>query len=344
MNKTKIEWTDFSTTPFKAKHRPFEGTECPRCKWPSRLAAKPFNFCVRISDGCSHCYAATMTHRWGGPDYAAGMLKCLEPVLVEKELQAILKFKGPAGTRIFPFDMTDIFLDFWPDEFRDKFFAVVRLRPDLTFQILTKRADLAFEHLSFTKGKDNVLVRQIHAAQAMEKPKGFTAPDSSDWPLPNVHLGVSVEDQKTADERIPWLLKAPAAKRFVSYEPALAAVDFAPWLPVKPFHFSDCCCLDCMERRAAQDYPSETRYLDQIIIGGESGPNACPFDIQWARDVIAQCKAADVKVFCKQLGSRPVRHVPNDLASPYRSLRLKDRKGGDMSEWPEDLRVRELPA
>ena len=139
------------------------------------------------------------------------------------------------------------------------------------------------------------------------------------WPLPNVWLGVSVENQATADERIPLLLQTPAKKRFISYEPALSAVDFARLFA--------------------------TLGIDQLIIGGESGPGSRPFDIQWARDTIAQCKAAGVACFVKQLGARPYAMVqPDGYEKPYRTEpELADRKGGDMAEWPEDLRVREFP-
>lgn len=108
------------------------------------------------------------------------------------------------------------------------------------------------------------------------------------WPLPNVGLGVSVEDQATADARIPLLLQTPAAMRFVSYEPALGPVDFAEgghgWL------FVD-------ELANGQ----RTR-LDWIITGGESGPNARPMHPDWVRSVRDQCAAAGVAYFFKQHG------------------------------------------
>ena len=142
-------------------------------------------------------------------------------------------------------------------------------------------------------------------------------------------LGVSVEDQATADERIPLLLQTPATVRWVSYEPALAPVDFSPW-------FS----------RAG---------LDFIVIGGESGPGARPFDLAWARSVIAQCREAGVPVFLKQIGACPFDSdnkwitrgggVVIPVASEWSiHERLRDRKGGDPTEWPEDVRVREFPA
>lgn len=176
-----------------------------------------------------------------------------------------------------------------------------------------------------------------------------------EWPLRNCHLGVSVEDQKTADERIPLLLQTPAAKRFVSYEPALGPVDFHPFLWSPHWEVQE----SAEESRHREDCPCNGTgfmppMINQIIVGGESGPGARPFDIQWARQTITQCKAAGVKGFVKQMGSSPcfegsmnglgfgnwaMETRPPDKRT---FLRLKDRKGGDMDRWPEDLRIREL--
>jgi protein gp37 len=129
-------------------------------------------------------------------------------------------------------------------------------------------------------------------------------------PVPdNVWMGCSVEDQRWADERIPMLLEIMAKVRFLSYEPALSNVDLTRYL---------------------QD-------LHWIICGGESGTNGInPFELDWARSTIAQCRAAGVACFIKQLGSIP---TENGVYIP-----LHDRKGGDWTEWPEDLRVRQFPA
>jgi protein gp37 len=142
-------------------------------------------------------------------------------------------------------------------------------------------------------------------------------------PLDNVWLGVSVEDQATANKRIPELLRTPAAVRFVSYEPALAGVDFRPWLPVETIGGVE----------------MET-WLDWIIVGGESGPGVRPFDLEWARETIRQCKAAGVAVFVKQLGARPVQTAAGCLQT---SWPITDPKGGNWDEWPMDLRIREFP-
>ena len=149
-------------------------------------------------------------------------------------------------------------------------------------------------------------------------------------------LGVSVEDQATAEKRIPWLLDSPAAVRFVSYEPALGPVDFTNLDVMQhwdlPYHkHAPTIRLDAL--RGHWKGPDDIiTGLDWVIVGGESGPGARPFGIAWARSVVEQCREAGVACFVKQLG-----------AHPYPSATLRDPKGGDPSEWPEDLRVREWP-
>ena len=112
--------------------------------------------------------------------------------------------------------------------------------------------------------------------------------------------------------RVRQLGRVPAKVRGVSYEPALGPVDFGHFL---------------------------THGLHWLIVGGESGPGARPFDLAWARSAVQQCRDAGVAVFVKQMGSRPRCDVPGG----YAEIQFRDRKGGDMSEWPEDLRVREFP-
>jgi protein gp37 len=133
----------------------------------------------------------------------------------------------------------------------------------------------------------------------------------------NVWLGVSCEDQKRADERIPLLLQTPAAVHFISCEPLLGLIDLK--FPKEP-----------------NPNPGDT----WVIVGGESGPGARPCRIGWIRDIIRQCGEVNVPVFVKQLGAHPFwmdgegRH----------ELKLNDRKGGDMREWPDsDLKVRQYP-
>lgn len=153
------------------------------------------------------------------------------------------------------------------------------------------------------------------------------------WPLPNVWLGVSAEDQPRADERIPHLLETPAAVRWVSLEPLLGPVDHHP----SYFHAERC------NPRCA--YPSVCRStsgqgLSWVVVGGESGPGARPFNLEWAEQIIEQGRAAGCAVYIKQLGAASFAYDRH--GKPFR-VPLRDRKGADPLEWPEDLRVREMP-
>ena len=132
----------------------------------------------------------------------------------------------------------------------------------------------------------------------------------------NIHVGVSVENQYWADQRIPLLLETPAAVRFLSVEPLLKPVDLGPWVA----------------EAGPNDWPVASHDLDWVIVGGESGPGARPCDTDWIRSIVRQCQETCVPVFVKQLGSAWARENG-----------AKDRKSGDMAEWPADLRVREWP-
>jgi hypothetical protein len=161
-------------------------------------------------------------------------------------------------------------------------------------------------------------------------------------PFDNVWLGVSVEDQRAAIERIPLLLATPAAVRFLSCEPLLGQVDLIPYL------------YEEFEGTTMPDFESprpSSRGLSWVIVGGESGPHARNCDVVWIRDIIEACSSAGVAVFVKQLGSRPIvgdlthwrssaRLLPD--SSGY-LLQLKDDHGGNPGEWREDLRVQEFP-
>jgi len=164
--------------------------------------------------------------------------------------------------------------------------------------------------------------------------------------LPNVWAGTSIENQHFADERIPLLLQTPAAVRFISAEPLLGPVD----LTGDP----DPCRTWLRSGLSAVRGVVTDKWLpplDQVIVGGESGPGARPCDLAWTRSIVAQCKAAGVACFVKQLGTRPVMQPAEVRRLGFGGLRiddegqvhLRDRKGCDMAEWSEDLRVREFP-
>lgn len=321
MSSTGIEWTDAT--------------------W------NPVTGCDKISPGCKHCYAEGVANRFWAKQYppvptiASGEpdgrdRRFTDVMTHEDRLDQPLRWKTPK--KVFVNSMSDLFHEDVPDEFIDKVFAVMALAPKHTFQILTKRADRMRAY--FERGPmgammaEDVLLQKIAGAGTM----------GHGWPLPNIWLGVSVENQEYADKRIPLLLQTPAAKRFVSYEPALGPVDF------DSTHESDPCESSFLGGIAGERiYDGQACAVDWVIVGGESGPGARAFDIAWARSVVQQCKAAGVACFVKQLGSNaqeyltPQQSLSDEPTGKLWKLVLASSKGGDMEEWPTDLRVREFP-
>jgi protein gp37 len=290
------------------------------------------------------------------------------PVVHPERLTVPLKWRKPRRVLV-----SDLFHEDVPDEFLDRVFAVMALTPQHTYQVLTKRPERMRAYLTW---RDNHRVLNRRGAIQNQLDFQSTQPRTviADWPLPNVWLGTSVENQEAADERIPHLLATPAAVHYLSCEPLLGPVtldgrvlgrrcecphDYYPFVPGKGYqHYAEC---RAAETKGWVLSPSSSYRLapnariDWVIVGGESGPGARPCDLGWIRDVVAQCKAAGVPAFVKQLGSKPVSFGTENepgiggirRISTYRQrwdYRLRDRKGGDMSEWPEDLRVREWPS
>lgn len=329
-DKSSIEWTDATWSPVAAFRR-----DDGKRGW----------HCEKVSAGCRSCYAERLNGRklqsGTGLPYSRASRDLVEIRAVN--LDVPLRWRTPR--RIFVESMSDLFAEFVPDELIDQVFAVMALSPQHTFQVLTKRPERMRAYLA-TAG-DRACCDGITNAAAELDTTRLTDKQFCErlnvWPLPNVHLGVSVEDQATADERIPLLLQTPAAVRFVSYEPALGPVEFSRWLHIRR---------DCAGACGPHD---RERGLNQIIVGGESGPGARPFDVAWARSTIAVCKAAGVACFVKQLSRRAYDSdvgrgcecFPDDSdVSEHMEgcfLRFHDRKGSDPSEWPEDLRVRQFP-
>jgi len=308
--QSKIEWTDTTWNPLAG--------------------------CTPVSPGCRNCYAANHARRLaghpnpkvGGP-YAgtartAGDGRAVftgQVNLLEDRLTQPLRWRKPR--RVFVNAMSDLFHPDVPDDFVDKVFAVMALCPQHTFQVLTKRPERMAEWALLNSTGGHV----FHVASTMGSPR------SGIWPLPNVWLGTSVEDQARADERIPHLLRCPAAVRFLSCEPLLGPVDVSPYLDGAWAN--------------GDAYPSGPR-VNWIIPGGESGPGARPCNVEWVRSLVRQCSDAGVACFVKQLGARPRSSCDHfgvtqtDVGGWWEHL-LRDHKGGDMEEWPEDLRVREYP-
>ena len=316
-----------------------------RIEWTEKTW-NPVVGCTILSPGCTNCYAMKQAHRiqamyhganlqagrgapyppspydgttkdtkagpvWTGKVAWGGDEKLLEP----------LRRKRP--TTYFVNSMSDLFHEDVPDEWIDRVFAVMALSPQHTFQVLTKRAKRMREYCTGLAGK--LSWRRAAIGDAMFEISGRAiGQHQPEMPLPNVWLGVSAEDQPRADQRVPELLATPAAVRFVSAEPLLGPI-------VMP--------LAWLRQGDNGAWPHDVMPgtgLDWIIVGGESGPNARPMQVPWARSIVQQCKASGVACFVKQLGADP---IWEDGAF----LNLAHRKGADMAKWPDDLRVREVP-
>ncbi len=338
--------------------------------------------CEHASDGCINCYAEQINKGFfqlgTKQAYTRPARDKVEIFLDEETLLQPLRWRKPRF--IFPCSMTDWMGAWVPDEWIDKMLAVAALCPQHTFLFLTKRA----ERLSVYFGGDQEARQDAIGEQAYHLTGTLLsgAEDCSDdftylhWPLPNVWLGVSCEDQKTADERIPLLLQTPAAIRWISAEPLLESVSFRQWIwPTRSDEFDKSNCWfmspDGWHHRI-NERPGGIVSISWVVVGGESGPHARPFDLQWARGIIYQCAAAGVACFVKQLGAQPFdgylsavevvgggKGRPRPADQPLteavaleamgsfgpinRPVHLRDKKGGDILEWPADLRVRQFP-
>jgi protein gp37 len=341
-------------------------------EWTDRSDWNPVRGCSITSPGCRNCYAMKMASRFSGPGEAfdgyardgkwTGLVR-----LHAERLAMPLGWRRPG--KVFANSMSDLFHESLSNDDIAAVFGAMAAAPRQTFQVLTKRAARMLEWFRWFReelpvdGHRHIIPAMIeHAAVTAHKAghqgvadRLFRAANDrageSGWPLPNVWLGVSVESQKYADERIPDLLACPAAVHFVSGEPLLESIGYA----VRGYLLS--------------------RDLEWVIVGGESGRGARPFNVTWARELVTQCRAAGVPVFVKQLGADiratndegweqlfgdegdertwpiedidAVEHSPNGYREEHQGAEVRvhlwDAKGGDPEEWPADLRVREFP-
>lgn len=334
---TTIEWT-----------RGDDGT--PGKTW------NPTTGCDRISPGCDNCYALTMAKRLKGMGQAKyqtdGDPRTSGPgfgITVHPDaLTEPLRWRKPR--RVFVNSMSDLFHARVPREFLARVFAVMAATPQHTYQILTKRPERAArilnERCKCGHPNGEHFRAQMEWAATSHSPTYVPGLEHgiyhrAGWPLPNVWMGTSVEDQKYADLRIPALLQTPATVRFLSCEPLLGPVDLR--LPIDhSTHERDHTdgvpwpqCLDC----STEDGPTvdwtvpDGPRIGWVIVGGESGRGARPMNLEWAADLVEQCQRAGAAVFVKQLGSVWARDYTTG----------GDTKGGTPDHWPAQLRVREYP-
>jgi protein gp37 len=239
------------------------------------------------------------------------------------------------------------------------FLDLIRRTPNIDWLLLTKRPE------NWTDLFMQILHRRSKAASKGGSGTLVTDPFEKwiiNWVLrqkgpSNVWIGATCENQDYANKRIPALLKIPAICRFISYEPALGPIDFTDIVrsldQLGGEHHFNALDLDGDNPEDDEDFHGAT--IDWIIVGGESGPKARHFNIEWARSTVAQCKDAGVPCFVKQLGDFPIATdfspaktaglelILNQACDNRALIKLRAAKGGDESEWPADLRVRQFP-
>lgn len=312
----------------------------------------PVRGCSKVSEGCRNCYAMKQAHRFSGEGQPYEGLTKVVPgkgpqwtgkvMLVHDALDKPLRWRKPR--KVFVNSMSDLFHPDVPDGFVAQVFAIMAAAHRHTFQVLTKRPERMAALLNSDAFWGAVWMHgmeQFWSTEDLARIDELGPP----WPLPNVWLGTSVEDQPAADERIPHLLRCPAAVRFLSCEPLLGPVDIGWCSWCGRFGPHDCESGYPWEARLDDGVDLAEAGVDWIIAGGESGQGARPCDVAWIRSLVRQCQAAGVPAFVKQLGADPCEIIPGvgPVLSSVNFLGLRDRKGGDPSEWPEDIRVREFP-
>lgn len=279
----------------------------------------PVTGCTKVSEGCKNCYAERQAHRlqaMGSQRYADGFKVTMHPDVLTKPLG----WRRPR--KIFVNSMSDLFHPDVPDEFIAEVFGVMRLASHHVFQVLTKRPERMKTFLSQCGRWDGWMTHDGTAPRGAYNGTGIIVGDADRWPLPNVWMGVSVENQRRADERIPLLLQTPAQVRFLSCEPLLGPLDLRnPFYGLFPedvgigdraldYHLA----MGGSEPDGVAGNSQGTRGVHWIIAGGESGPGARPMDIDWARSLRDQCQAAGVPYFFKQVGGARVAQGGHEAA------------------------------
>lgn len=265
--------------------------------------------CDKVSPGCKNCYAIRtawirlhnpkINERYTGTveKTAAGNINWTGKInMLEEVLMKPLKTKKP--TVFFVNSMSDLFHEQVPFDFIDKVFAVMALCPQHTFQVLTKRAERMYQYFDSLKTER---CPNIHLAS--NKSHGgymMVRLHEDELPLPNVWLGVSVENNDAARDRIIYLASVPSAVRFLSCEPLLGPVNLWPWLELTHNKWTG----------------KPGSIIDWVICGGESGPGARPMHPDWARSLRDHCKRSGVPFFFKQWGEYSPGLVPGNGDEP----------------------------
>lgn len=314
--------------------------------------------CSLASPGCARCYAGTMARRQvamaaglGKVSPYASVVRIAEPG--QKPRTGAAAWNGEVrflpdrlaeplrwrkGVRVFVNSMSDLFhekLSFYDIA---AIFGVMASAPQHVFQVLTKRAErmekfLAWLEANHVDGETRRAVTE-EAWGRLEHPRDAQLLHEGPWPLPNVWLGVSVEDEKRADERLPLLaeVRAQGWRTFASVEPLIGPI--------------------------SHGFTNRWQAAEWVVIGGESGPHSRRCEVDWIREIRDDAQAAGAAVFVKQLGAAyedmlgAVVGASVDAQAAARRwgwptgypMRLSSGKGSDMTEWPRDLCVRDMPA
>lgn len=286
----------------------------------------PILGCQKESPGCANCYAVKEVYRMASnpnpkiSSVNSGLVHKLgngkldwtgEITTVPDRLNTPLKWKKPR--RIFVNSLSDLFHPKVPDLFIDAVFATMAIANQHTYQILTKHPDRMAEYFNDPAERQNAIGNAAidHFDQMLTgDPECMNDEDFiyAPFPLPNVWLGTSVENQEYTDKRLPWLEQVPAVIRFVSAEPLLGPIDINEYWP----------------------------NVDWVIVGGESGANARAMDPQWVRGLRDQCKARGVAFYFKQWGEfSPNVLGINDTFPPARIGKKEAGRNLDGDEWNE---------
>jgi len=322
MQNSKIEWVATVLG---------DGTAVPGYTWNGWIG------CTKVSPGCLNCYAETLMdkryHRveWGkgNPRSRTSDLNWKQPLKWNRDCE-----KNGTRTKVFCASLADWLDDEVPLHWLAELIELILSTPNLDWLLLTKRPQN-------WKPRLKAIWLQDLVGAASRNVQSWLDGES----LCNVWLGTTIENQAMVDERISDLLSIPAKVHFLSIEPLLESIAF-------PDNLAWYYCKDCDEMTEHSGFGStdcahcgveleDLRQPSWIIVGGESGRGARPCQIDWMRSIVNQCKAAKVPVFVKQLGSNPVfSQVDHPTHFPYFHV---TGKGGDIEEFPEDLRIREFP-
>lgn len=312
----------------------------------------PWIGCTKVSPGCANCYAENTTRArvlraqgletWGKgrPRSRTSEANWKQPIKWNKE-QADMDLQWRKGNfnpqerpRIFP-SLCDWLDDEVPIEWLADFLKLIHDTPNLDWLLLTKRPENFEARIRLAE------LELVNGPHERDDPRVKVSQWLSEWrhgekTPANVWFGVSVEDQKRADERIPKLTEIPALIRFLSVEPLLGLIDLEYPESLWPAGPPMCCNGQECGCRGMPIDPPLSYGIDWVIVGGESGSHARPCQAEWIRSVAVRCKSAAIPVFVKQLGAHPIMGREDAQI-------VRDKKGGDPSEWPEDLRVRQFP-